>query len=142
MYNKTMGCLECPAQGFKTMCTWFYNHVQGQHFFADNSILCFFLNPHFFYGWLNFYFFIVLLGKKITTSPPHIILFYFGLLENLFPIIFTITIIFCFVRNEHCIISPHMVLKPYARPPTMMGCLGGLAHGLKTICKALLNHVQ
>ena len=50
----------------------------------------------------------------------------------------------------------HMVLKPCAThgfivhglggpctcPPTTMGCLGGLAHGLKTICKALLNHVE
>ena len=25
-------------------------------------------------------------------------------------------------------------------PPTTMGCLGGLAHGLKTICKVLINH--
>ena len=37
-----------------------------------------------------------------------------------------------------------MVLKPFARPSkTMynktMSCLGGLAHGLKTICKALLQ---
>ena len=27
-------------------------------------------------------------------------------------------------------------------PPKIMGCLGGLAHGIKTTCNYLLNHVQ
>ena len=51
-------------------------------------------------------------------------------------------IIFNFVRNEHYNISPIHGFKTMQGPPKTMGCLGGLEHGLKTICKALLNHVQ
>ena len=55
-------------------------------------------------------------------------------------------IIFYFVRKERDNISPIHGLKTMCKnhvqgPPKTMGCLGGLAHGLKTICNALLNHV-
>ena len=89
MYNKTMGCLECLAHGFKTMCK--------ANIFLLIIQFCVFFLTHIFLS-------------------PHIRLFYFGLLENLVfiyknkvmkviiffilcykisPIIFTITIIFC-----------------------------------------------
>ena len=38
---------------------------------------------------------------------------------------------------------PHTWFENHMQgPPTTMGCLGGFAHGLKTICKALLSHVR
>ena len=53
MYNKTMGCLEGLAHGFK-------NHVQGQHFLRIIQFIIFF---------------IILLGRNITTSPPYCVFF-------------------------------------------------------------------
>ena len=47
MYNKTMGRLECLAHGFKTMC-------KANIFWGDNSMLCFFVDPHYFLQIIKF----------------------------------------------------------------------------------------
>ena len=50
-------------------------------------------------------------------------------------------IFFYFVRKEHYNL-PHTLFQNHVQgPPKTMGCLGDLAHGIKTICNDLLNHV-
>ena len=107
----------------------------------------FFLTHIFFLRIIKFLLFIVLLGRRITTSPLYYIVFvvdiYFGLLENLFfinknkvtkvilffilcykisPIVFTITIIFCRHVTKVTSVTSRYKISPIIFTITIIFC--------------------
>ena len=76
MYNKTMGCLECLAHGFKTIC-------KANIFLRIIQFCVFFLTHIFFLLIIKFLPFFFRHVRNVTSR------------YKISPIIFTITIIFC-----------------------------------------------
>ena len=141
MYNKTMGCLECLAHGFKTMC-------KANIFLRIIQFCVFFLTHIFFLRIIKFLLFYCFDRQEDYNIPPYQIVFvadiYFGLLENIFfinknkvtkvilffilcykisPIIFTITIIFCRHVTNVTNFTSRYKISPIIFTITIMFCL-------------------